>query len=181
MSEGENSFCVRCGVRLPDGAVYCPECGYAVDGTGNPHASPNTVSPSDDRLRTMGMATMLYGVLSIVGGLLFVAVGMMLTPEMWDMVLADMTPEEVEMIESFGYDFLKDMFYIMGAPMLASGVLATASFVLMNRRTNWTVCMVLCALATALTIIYGIYAVVTVAIGAYVTYTIYRSKDVFES
>ena len=177
--EDSFEFCPRCGARVPYDAAYCNECGTALK---------EYTPPGDNRIRAEDGLTMfttftlIYGIFVSLMGALILMVGFAITPDMWAQVV-ETVPDFETLYPGITEDTIQSMMLISGGITLAGGLCAIGSYVLMKRRTNHTVSMVLCAVASVLAFFtFGsLLGIICMAFGLYVTFRIYKNKNLFSS
>ena len=98
-------FCVHCGAELDDGAMFCKSCGAQVERsdapvTMNPYASMKENS-MNNRLKVIGICCIVYAVLAIIGGIVF----LVSIDSLMEQVITDPSwPETAQqLIDRFGW------------------------------------------------------------------------------
>ncbi len=189
----EMKFCYRCGANLPQGAEFCPECGYRLGE--NPSAEPRaeyTATRVDNASMKIGMAPtliMIYGIISIIGGIFTILLGMSID-SMLD-ILKEMY-EEGSITEA-DYDNMVALFKqlnmiactAIGVIHITSGILAIISSTWASKLVKWKGSVVLCGVAALLPAFEFIFdpfmAVALPVVGFLMTYLIYQKRDLFVS
>ena len=170
-----DKFCIYCGATLEEGAGFCPQCGanVAKDGEQQPY-QPQHVQQKADKLGSLGTLILIYGFLAIVLGVICLAIwGAFDT--IWDMMLDDEASRKL--IEGYDKDLMATSMLLGGITMLASGVCAIISGIKVNARENYTLALVTCILATALSFSF----LITVVVGIIVIVKLVSGKDSFKS
>ena len=177
----ENKFCTACGAMLPEGAEFCPECGAGIGGRTNPHAyaqGPSYATVQRSGPPAMSLLVLIYGVFALILGIVSVYLGFTFTE-------ADFQ-ELVEQYEAMGMvfplewsDSFSSEMLLTGAVTMASAACALISYWFCYKRGPKTYAVVACAAATVLS--FGVMSVVTVVIGALVTFLMYRDTKGFTS
>ncbi len=167
---GEKVFCTQCGAEMGAEDTFCPSCGARADGTSRPYRSTNTRYEDSD-LDTTRILTLIYGILALALGVLaLVGSTMMNSPEMKQMF--------IDYGLNYDLDSLAATAAIQSVIIIASGACALVSSYLINKRTNGSIALVLCIVASVTSLIFGFpFGLVTVAVGIYVSYRIYRSQN----
>ncbi|MBR2254320.1 MAG: zinc-ribbon domain-containing protein [Candidatus Methanomethylophilaceae archaeon] len=191
MSDEERRFCVACGALLPPGAEFCPECRHPVNGgPREPYSDGfSRPVPSKDDLGWVVTMILLYSIVAVLGGLMFMLTYAALTPEMIDQVV-EMIPEvNVEDIDS-----IKNLCLAVGVVFLISGALAFIAEYTTRRRTNANLAIASCALSSVS--VFGIISadvatlgvvsdvllcIVLCVVGLFMTYKIYSNRLAFDS
>jgi hypothetical protein len=190
----ENRFCYRCGATLPDGSVFCPECGTAVDGSQPPREfTPNrTVSSKKNPLSPVPVLIMIYGVLAALGAIMLFILAISV-----DGIL-EMLKELAEngQITWDDYNSIKDLFnsysmpiqtvfFLMGAIFLASGAAAIMAGAGASDLKEWKRTVTLCGVAAVIPFFLAPFdilnAIILPAVGIIMTYMIYKHKADFKS
>lgn len=179
MDETNFSFCPHCGARVPPDAAFCNECGTALNGYVPPSVS-NT--PASDPLSTPMLMTFIYGILISSLGVLSLVMGLSLTPEVWE-ELIKMVPDYEVFYPGVSASSLQGLFLMSGAFIFIGGVVALVTYVLMKKRIKHTYTVAMCAVTSILSIgAFGFpFGLLSLAIGLYVTYQIYKNKSLFSS
>ena len=116
-------FCVHCGAELDDGAMFCKSCGAQVERsdapvTMNPYASMKENS-MNNRLKVIGICCIVYAVLAIIGGIVF----LVSIDSLMEQVITDPSwPETAQQLIDMGVvtdlagaeSFMRDVFTYMG-------------------------------------------------------------------
>lgn len=190
----ENKFCIRCGATLPDGSVFCPECGAAVDGSQPPREVPSNrnVSTKKNPLSPVPVLILIYGVLAALGAIMLFILAISV-----DGIL-EMLKEMADsgQISQADYQSIKDLFdsysmpiqtvfFLMGAIFLASGAAAIMAGASASELKEWKRTVTLCGVAAVVPFFLAPFdilnAVILPAVGIIMTYMIYKHKDDFKS
>ncbi len=190
----ENRFCYRCGATLPDGSVFCPECGTAVDGSQPPREfTPNrTVSSKKNPLSPVPVLIMIYGVLAALGAIMLFILAISV-----DGIL-EMLKELAEngQITWDDYNSINDLFnsysmpiqtvfFLMGAIFLASGAAAIMAGAGASDLKEWKRTVTLCGVAAVIPFFLAPFdilnAIILPAVGIIMAYMIYKHKADFKS
>lgn len=116
-------FCVHCGAELDDGAMFCKSCGAQVERsdapvTMNPYASMKENS-MNNRLKVIGICCIVYAVLAIIGGIIF----LVSIDSLMEQVITDPSwPEAAQQLIDMGVvtdlagaeSFMRDVFTYTG-------------------------------------------------------------------
>ena len=188
----EKKFCYHCGANLPQGSVYCPECGSPVDDS-EPQRAEYTAQPVNQGPSTSSGAVpvliLIYGIISIIGGLLVILFGMSIDSIM------DMMKEAYEAgtISEADYNNIINALKainmmactIIGVIQISSGILAVIAGSWSNNLKNWKNSVILCGVAAilpAFTFPFDpVTAVILPVVGLIMTYLIYQMRDKFTS
>lgn len=178
MDETNFAFCPHCGARVPSEAAFCNECGTSLNNY-NPGAG---YSPAPkDPLSTPAILTMLYGIFVTLFGMLSVVMGLTITPELWAEMI-EMVPDFETLYPGITAQGMRDLFIWSGVYCLIGGFTPLGAYVLMRKRIYHTVTMILLIIASLMTFaIFGVLGVFCMAIGLYMTYQVYKNKDLFSS
>lgn len=177
----ENKFCTACGAMLPDGAEFCPECGAGIGGRANPHSyaqGPGYTPAQRTGPPTISILVLIYGVFALILGVVSVYLGLTFTEAGFQ--------ELVEQYEAMGMvfplewsDSFSSEMLLTGGITIASAVCALVSYWFCYKRGPKTYAVIACALATVLS--FGMIGIVSVIIGALVTFLLYRDSNGFAS
>lgn len=181
MTNEEGGFCVGCGCQLPADATFCPECGQSVDGRDNPYQHSGQVQTAVDDLNKLQMWILVYAVIAALAGALFLVMGSALNQELWDTMLELIDPSMVGAYEELGMDAFKNSLYLLGGTLFCSGIFAGVSGYLTGKHRNWIVAFVTCIAASVLSLGFGVFGVITLVIGLYMAFRIYKGKNAFDS
>lgn len=192
MSE-ENRFCTACGASLPEGSVYCPECGRPVGGGANPYAAgpaPGYREPAMGRKSSTPLFILLYGAFGLVFGLLTLSDGITINEQVYNEMLdyvTQITGMDASSVMPAWSDSMKTQMIVSGAFMVASPVCALLSYYFCWRNGPWKNAIVLCVLADVLVLgvcAYFEYIVIALplfVIGLFVTFRLYNERPRFAS
>ncbi len=190
----ENRFCYRCGATLPDGSVFCPECGTAVDGSQPPREfTPNrTVSSKKNPLSPVPVLIMIYGVLAALGAImLFILaisvdgiLGMLEELAKSGQITWDDYNSIKDLFNSYSMP-IQTVFFLMGAIFLASGAAAIMAGAGASDLKEWKRTVTLCGVAAVIPFFLAPFdilnAIILPAVGIIMTYMIYKHKADFKS
>ena len=169
----DNSFCTHCGAVIPEGSRFCAECGTAVDGTDNPYIRDSGSSNSGG-LDNVRVFILLYGVLTSIFGVLIILMCMAITPELWEQAL-----EMSGMTFDLDYDTLIRTACIEGGVILASGICALLSSYFIKNQKSYPAALAFCIIASLLSLVLFPLGIATLAVGIYMSYRIYASRNLF--
>ncbi len=169
----ENSFCTHCGAVIPDGSRFCPECGTSVDGSENPYAREGHQQRSES-LDNVRILIFLYGIIATIFGLLAVLGSLIMDPEIWEQAM-----EMSGMTVDIDFESLKMSALIEGIIIVASGICAILSSYFIKTGSSYRASLILCLIASILSLVLFPLGIVTLAVGLYMTYRIYASKNAF--
>lgn len=190
MSENDR-FCTACGARLPEGSLFCPECGRSVDGGENPYAG--AYAGYDDRSRVQRKSSVpifiiLYGIFGLIVGASMLSFCVGLNEASYNELLqtaGDMMGSDVTGMMPAWSESLKNMLVATCVFGTVSPICALVSYVFCWRNGPWKYALAFCALADVL--ILGmcltdvITAVILFIIGLIVTYKLYTDRETFSS
>lgn len=178
MDETNFAFCPHCGARVPSDAVFCNECGTSLN---NYNPGAGCCSVSKDPLSTPALLTMLYGIFVTLFGMLSVVMGLTVTPELWAEML-NTVPDFETLYPGITAQGMRDLFIWSGVYCLVGGLTPLGAYVLMRKRIYHMIAMVLLVIASFMTFfVFGVFGVFCMAIGLYMTYQVYKNKDLFSS
>jgi hypothetical protein len=169
----DNSFCTHCGAVIPEGSKFCPDCGTSIDGSENPYAYESHQS-TPGGLDSTRILILIYGVIATIFGLLAVLGSMMLTSEMWEQAM-EMYGTTFDM----DLDALKMSALIEGIIIIASGICAILSSYCIKNGNVFPAAMILCLIASALSLVLFPLGIITLAVGLYMTYRIYSFRGAY--
>lgn len=177
----ENKFCTACGAMLPEGAEFCPECGAGIGGRSNPHAyaqGPGYPMQQRSGPPAVSILILVYGVIAAILGLSTVYLGLTFTEADFQ-ALVDQY-EAMGMVLPFEWSdsFSSDMLFTGGITII-SAISALVSYWFCYKRGPKTYAVIACAVATVFS--YGMISIVSIAIGAIVTFLLYRDDKGFTS
>lgn len=169
-----SKYCTQCGANLKDDDTFCSECGYPVGGsTENAEQYEKSkksmaVSNAKGYIIAIVLLCIAWGVLAIYNGMDLVfninsIIEQLKQSDMWDTVLQYMTEQE-----------FRNIMAAMGYVLIASGVLALVTALLVYLKKNYKIALIMCILSSILALIFiiGIF-------GFIVVYLITKTKDVF--
>lgn len=195
--EGDK-FCTRCGKMLPEGSVFCPECGHQVGGEpgqgGNDNGWGYCGTYGDagfERAKTgpsFAFIILLYGILAIFMGASDVVSGLGMNESTYQ-ELIDMISQMLGM-DASGYlpEWTPNTGLLMTLSslfMLISGVLAVVCYYFCRKAKSWKTATILCAASAVAVLGMGSYSaylsmgVMLFIFGAIVTFLVYSRKDTF--
>jgi hypothetical protein len=189
----EVKFCYKCGANLPAGADFCPECGANVgSANGDSTRTEYTARPvrdAKDAISPFPMLIMIYGVLSVIGGVLIFIVGISIDAILNMMLEAlkegYITEEDYELFVS--YTKLLNIYACttVGVLHILSGILAFLAGSWASDLVKWQSSVVCCAVAAILPALYFVFdpytAILLPVIGLLMTYILYSKRDLFTS
>lgn len=177
MDEENKAFCTQCGAILPEGAQFCPKCSAPChsDSNGsfqNPQYNPNALLES--KLDSTATFTLIYAVLVILMGLMCIASAASMTEAMWN----DMEQAFIEAGTTMPYTLDDFKTYAMwsGALLLISGLSAFVGYYLAKHRMKFNLTLVAFLVATGTCFI----GILTILIGLYMTYRVYKCQPCFK-
>ena len=163
---------------MAPGIQFCPYCGADLNG-GGAHTAKGSGSGNLDTVRVL---VLLYGVVAVGFGLIAIVSGLAITEEMIQSLIEQMeeiNPDYASALENLDVDAVKSSLYLEGGAIFASGVCALLSSMFVKKLTNHPMATVLCAVASILSVGLFPLCIVTIPVGLYMTYRIYKSKSVF--
>lgn len=171
----EPKFCIKCGANLSPGACYCPECGSAIEGT------PAFEQQMDHfkEMRKSAMRSFLsFGLAIYVIPAVIAAIIMIIDAGNTASVLFG-NSDFLHWRESHGFTFSESdlQTYIMciGGMELASGLLAGATWFLVQKGVKRKVAMVCCILAAVLCV----WSFVGMFLGFLMAWNVHDAKEIF--
>ena len=186
----ENRFCTACGARLPEGSIYCPECGRPVDGGQNPYAA----DPGWDRgmvqrrKSSIPVFLLLYGIFGLIVSLYMLSFAYGLNEEVYNQFLQnaeEMIGSDVSPMMPPWEDSLRTMMLAASVFGIISPVLALVSYYFCWKGGPWKNAIILCGLSSVLIlgtcIASSMEGLILFLIGMFVTFMLYRDKDTFAS
>ena len=188
-------FCYRCGANLPEGSVFCPECGFRLESTGQPESLVSQTPPTVKKKSPLGpvpIMILIYGILAIVGGISSILVGFSIDAliQMMDelYVSGQITYEDLQTFKDAIYQFGASpsvVFLYTGCLMLSSGIFAVVSGAKANNLKDWKISFWCCIAASVLPIFlipYDLFsAIILPIVGFLMCYQIYKYKDSYSS
>ncbi len=188
-------FCYQCGANLPEGAVFCPECGASIDGKG-PERVEYTATPvraKKDALGPVPIITLIYGVVAVLGAIFTIILGITFDAilDMLDQMVKNGTISESDyqrvwdLAHSFGSMTIQVVFTAIGLLLAISGILAIFAGSSAGDLKNWRRTVVLYGIASlvpAFMVPFDILlAIILPAVGLIMTFIVYKHKDDFIS
>lgn len=185
-------FCYRCGANLPEGAVFCPECGSSIDGS-EPTRTEYTAQPVNSGSRnTLGAVptlTLIYGILAIIGAVFTILMGMSI-----DTILnmardlyeeGAISESDYNTIITLFQTFTKIVFTAVGIILAISGAFAIWASQEASKMQSWNKTIALYGIA-ALTPAFMapfdlVTAIILTVVGLIMTYLVYTHKNDFAS
>lgn len=144
MTDENGGFCTRCGSSLPPNSQFCPECGSAVDGGTNPYATGGRPrSQYRDGLDSTATFILIYGVLALIIGLMFVSMGVSTTDQMMQ-----------DAIDQAGYggmitvELMRTVMNVVGACMVVSGATALVAGFFSLKCRNLDIALFACVISS---------------------------------
>ncbi len=174
----ENSFCTACGARIPPGTQFCPYCGADTKGEAQHPAGKK----ASDGLDTVRVLILLYGVVAAGFGALAILSGLALSEQMIQELIdqmKDVNPDAASILEGLDVASMKMSLFIEGGAILASGICALASSLLVKRKEKGSLAMILCVAASVLSIALFPLCIITVPVGLYMAYRVHQARDSF--
>jgi hypothetical protein len=168
-------FCIKCGQELPQGATFCPECGYKVGDAINYMNNGPTKKPVN--LSTITILILIYAVFAILTGL-FCAYIALQADVILDL-MREMAPDEYQQLIDMGVT-AEMMAYIYALPaimMTISGVFAVLSGYLVDKRKNNQMAFLFCILAS----ITSFPLIITLVVGVIIAVKIKDAEEQFTS
>jgi len=189
----DSKFCVRCGAIIPEGSSFCGECGLSLeqDPSEKSYTESCPIGIKTKKLGAVPTCILLYGIVmalfSLFGLYLFLNFDSFI-----DMLLdlaSQLTGEEqkqmldlITELRNAITESVRVLYIALSIALLVSALCAIMSGYYANKEEKWKLTLILCAIATVLSVsTLGLFAIVLVAIGAYMTYRIYQAKDIFKS
>ena len=166
-------FCTKCGYRLYESDTFCTKCGAEVGVTPTQMSAPQNVQHIDSK-----RSTTLWVIIIFAAGwaILGIYSGLSTLLNAHDMVYSALTPDILDQLETIGFDpqTLVDVFTIVGALILISGIMSLMTAILVFIRKQHTVALILCIIGSVLMLI-GLFGI----IGLIVAYFLNKSKHEF--
>lgn len=177
-------YCTACGNELAPSDRFCTACGANVDsmgeesstgpdvGYGTSYGSARSSSP----LRTLSYLMLFWGIIGTLYGI-------------YTIMTADISAENaMKSLESMGYwetftslgygeGTLRTISYVEGACIMVSGLSALVAGSLTYSGKNYKVALATCIIAT----VTAMFGIITLLIGAFVTYRLSKNKFAFKS
>ncbi len=190
---GDEKFCARCGAIIPEGSLFCGECGLSLnqEQPESTYSAGNPIGIKTKKLGAVPACIILYGiamsVFSLIGLYLFLNFDSLINmlSDMASQLTGDEQKQIMNMITELRNTYTADvraLGTIECGILLISGLSAILSGYYANKEEKWKFTLTLCAIATALSVATaGLLTIVFVAVGAYMTYRIYQAKDLFKS
>jgi len=186
-------FCYKCGVELPEGSDFCPECGNRVDPTAAAGRTEYTATPVQEKKGNLGavpIMVMIYGVLAIITAVFFAIVGLTLEALIQMIINAaeqGVIPEEqaeelLALISQITIGTLQLYMVICAAFMALSGILALVSGHYAGRMVKFKLCFASCVIASllpAMLITVMPFSFVLTIVGLLMCYFIYSKRESF--
>lgn len=189
----ENNFCVSCGARLPEGSVFCPECGTPLNGDAPPRASAarNLAGPAKGGNGAIPILILVYGILGLIIGVssLFQAFAIdgaayqsMIDQINQAFIDSGMTP--VDILPAWT-DSTKTLMIVAAVFGTLSPLAALGSYFFCYKTGPKKTAVLLCVAATVLILgpcvfsTYTCMAVPSFIVGALISYLLYNSTDIF--
>ncbi len=169
--DDDKMFCTQCGAVMGEGDQFCPSCGAKADGAPNPYRE-SPASRDSESLNTTRILILLYGIFASVFGILALAGSTMLNDPSMQQAMID-AGFNVNMND------LAATVALESVVLLASGLCAIVSSYFVGKRTNYTLALVLCIAASALSLIMFPIGIVTLLVGLYVAYRVKSAQSLF--
>jgi len=149
----DKKFCTKCGAELPINAQFCSSCGQVVAGTAADAKFRQNEAEFEEIMKINSSTWVsfmigIYAIFAIIGALAGLLQAGTLASTIFN------SPEFQQYIKSLGWVVTQQdvLNYItwFGYMMLASGILAAISAVLVKKRIKWMVAVACCLLAAVL-------------------------------
>lgn len=177
-------YCTECGKELTPSDRFCPACGANVDNMGEGSVAEQTVgygtayggANGSNPLRILSYLMLFWGMIGTLYGI-------------YTVMTADMTAENaVKSLEDMGYwetftslgygeGTLRTISYAEGACMMVSGLSALVAGLFTYKGESYKVALMACIVAT----VAAMFGIITLLIGAFVTYRLSKNKFAFKS
>lgn len=178
----DRNFCYKCGMNLPEGADYCPECGTPVHGDGGPRAE-YTARPEARRSSDMGALPILmtiYGVIAIVMFFVLLLTGLSLNSILQILEeMAESDPSMADYIKTLTEMMISYNFTFAAVIILISGIFALISASDVSKQQHFQRAMICCGIATVVPL-FTLDILLTI-IGIIVMVVMYSKRDYFIS
>ena len=178
MDEENKAFCTQCGAILPEGAQFCPKCSAPChpDSNGSfQNSQYNADAMLESKLDSTATFTLIYGVLAILMGLSCIVSSVSITEAMWSDI--EQTVIEAGTTMPYTLDEFKSYAIMSGALLLISGLSAFVGYYLAKHRMEFNLTLVAFVIATGTCFI----GIITLLIGLYMTYRVYKCQPCFKS
>lgn len=169
--DDDRKFCTQCGAVMEEGDQFCPSCGAKADGAPNPYRG-SPASRDSESLNTTRILILLYGIFASVFGILALAGSSMLNDPSMQQALID---------AGFNVNTgdLAATAAIEAAVLLASGLCAVASSYFVSKRSNYSLALILCIAAAALSLVMFPVGIATLLVGLYMAYRVKSAQSLF--
>lgn len=188
MIEMTERYCLKCGEKIPEGSEYCPVCGAAPDGTPynkqveTVYMQRGNYGTMPDNLGITPTFTIVYGILAVIFGIVFMASQSMFQ-QSWDLLAdSDGLYMGLTLVQT------QTAMLIIGACILVSGICAFIGGFLAKKRMLFVPCMILYVISCVapLFTFFGIvefivYGIILCIIGAVMTHRVYSNRIHFHS
>ncbi len=187
----ESRFCTACGASLPEGSMFCPECGRSVSGSENPYAQGprpqmggGPVGAPPPGKSAIPMLVLIYGVIGVIMGAVFLNDGLAMTEDLYNGMLEELSG--IMGVDAFA--IMPAWTSTMQLQMIVSGAFLTVSAVcalvcyIFCWVNQWRYALWFCVLADILVLgfcaypYFAIYAIPLFLIGLFVTFRMYNER-----
>jgi len=189
----DGKFCVRCGATLPEGASFCGECGLSLEQGSSepPHYESQPIGPNTKELGLVPACIIIYGI--AISAIFLFVLYFMLNFDSFIQMLVDLASQVsgsekqqildmIDMLRSVYTADVRTLYVILSLLVIVSGVLAIISGYFANKYEKWKLSLILCIIATAFSVLtLGLISILLIAVGIYMSYRIYKAKDLFKS
>ncbi len=175
----ETKFCTGCGANLEPGMQFCPKCGKVVSGSeADADMKENMeemIKVATEMRRTWLLFLLfVYAIPITISGIIALADASTVTDAIWK------SDSFQSWLSSRGFNWTHDdiLNYVKyaSALMLASGICALLSGILVYKRKLWIASVILCLLAA----IFCFWSIFGMLIGFLVTWMLVDAKPLFE-
>lgn len=188
----ENRFCVVCGANLPEGSMFCPDCGASVSGDAPSRSfSRNVAGPVKGGSAIVPVFILVYGAIGLIIGLLELADSIVIDQASYQAIIdninkamIDYGMDPVQILPEWT-DSTKLLLITSAVFGTLSPLAALGSYYFCYKTGPKKKAVQLCIAATVLILglcafsIYLTFAIPCFIIGAIMSYLLNNSSDVF--
>ena len=175
----DSKFCTGCGREIEPGMQFCPQCGKVVSGSAadddmKEQQKELLVAMRDSRRLWLMLILGVFAIPAIVAGLITFADTDVIAKTIWS------STEFQQWMTSRGLNYtqadVENYVTYAAALILASGICATISMVLVYLKKMWIVAVITC-FAAAIMCFWSVFGMI---IGFFVGFMVLNSKDIFD-